>query len=352
MYTPKRKFKIWRGAKRAPKPVVVVAAAQPKAAAKKTTKRKRVRRIGVKSAKTPGGSISPSALHKHLDASAHTALLPVHDTFEPCTTLNNAVRNIHVKTNNTVKQYVGFVWTPSGARVLRKGVHAVPDTITPTNPPALTEEKYFEFNVIDALNETPPPLMLRASRMSVTIRNLGQANQVQGIVRVVASVAPFDLKSDNPPVGWGIDPNAETSLGNLFDHHPKVQTFTGEKLRTAYRINAHHTAMTQSQKFYKHQAWTDSHDYGVQNRHWYGIYDTMKGEQPLQQIWFQFPTTETGADNYYEMVLHCQDAAIYPLDSLGGRMHRRPPAAHPGAPIGANADAQLHPAGAGAGAGV
>lgn len=132
MFTPKRRFKLWRGAKK-PSPVVVAAA--PSRPAKRTRKRG-IKRTGVKRAKTPAALTSPVALHRHLDASRHTKLLPISDTYEPCTTLNNAVRSIQVQTAD-LKQYVGIVWTPSGARVLRRGVN---DAGTAQNAKGQTEK--------------------------------------------------------------------------------------------------------------------------------------------------------------------------------------------------------------------
>ena len=324
MFTPKRKFKLWRGAKRSPKPpVVVVAAAAPK---KKLRRRRlKIKRTGATSAKTHAGLTSPAALHKHLDASLHKTLLPVSDVYEPCVTLNNAVRNIHVTTSK-LTQYVGIVWTPSGARVLRRGV-----TTDHADPPVTTQNNFFHFNPVEALNENPAPLMLRASRMSVTIRNVGTAQEVQGVVRVVSAGAPFDLKRTG---NWGLHPDSIASMESLFDHHPAVKTITADRLRSAHRVNAHHTALAQSRKYFKHRDWTSSTNSDTQNSNWHAIYEAMAGEMPLEQIWLQFPAMASGVMNSYELVCHFQDAAIYPLDSLGGRMHQKPPAAGAGSPPG------------------
>ena len=334
MFTPRRKWKLWRGAKK-PKPVVaVVAAAKPK-----RTRRKKIKRTGALRAKTPAPLTSHVALHRHLDASRHKDLLPLSDTFEPCTTLNNAVRSIQVLTANKA-QYVGIVWTPSGARVLKRGV----------NPDTGNQNTFFIFDECEALNDEPHPISLRASRMSMTIRNTGVAQTVQGVVRICVAAQPFEIKNDG---GWGLHGDTMAAMESLFAHHPAVQTLSAEKLRTAHRVNAHLTNYTQSRKFYKHMDWVaSSSNDDVKNLRWHQNFAQMSGEMPIQQIWIEFPPVPHNSNypaNQYELVAHFQDAAIYPLDTLGGRMMSKPPAAHPNSPTvpGGGTPPSAQPAGSG-----
>lgn len=173
-------------------------------------------------------------------------------------------------------------------------------------------------NVLAALGGKLPlfvnnaPVSVRHSRMTLTIRNTTQTDQIEGYIRV--------MKADTP-ISWGFSgtamelaPGTVQTITSLLSVHPQCKTYTNKQVANGLTISSRPMHRIAYKEYHRYSPVHDANTLQVSLQ-------TGAAANAMETIIIQC----TGTSQLYDVSLHCQDAATYPQHTLIGTLQREVP---------------------------
>lgn len=180
--------------------------------------------------------------------------------------------------------------------------------------------------------DSESPLRIRPMRMSLRIRNTSAHDDVEGVVRILNTPDPPEyiqmLNQGNNDWPWWPE-DYYTSLMESIRAHPNTRSFTAKDLQTTHALHAHPTSMRGMTEYDEWKHITFDHPSPPWKNHVTHALHTGANGNGLSTFLLIFEPTGPGAGNNYDLALHTQDAAVFPVATLAHRLSINPPVGNP-----------------------
>lgn len=203
--------------------------------------------------------------------------------------------------------YVVVQWTASKARAMQISAN----------------RQMTDSFMINGSLDNDSPTAVRPLAMSIRLRNSSVYTSQAGIVRVLSVPQQIEWEFD------GTNPNFLSqacfdSLGATMTNHPSVKSYTAHDFSTTKRFI---TAPASQVGYKNYNTWSELNGWPDHNN----AFLQSSAMAPMNVTVMQFSVTPVGSANTYDMVVHTQDAARFPVNTMLSFLAKEPVPAAPAA---------------------
>ena len=295
------KKKLWRGAKKTRR---ARSAGASKPTASSSTGRARRRR---RASSAPGArkwwkaKHSPTEVVKYFDPVRH-----LHDPLPVPNTLGNFVEQTAMHRFQIQSRYSPLLilqWTPTRMCVMKSWE---------------TETK---LEVFETLKQDPKAVFTRPNRLSLRIRNVSKADNIQGVVHALTVPEPVHVQLDaaNPPK---LIAATRDALVKGLEKDPRTKTFSAHSLSRTHTFVTPPAHMNNISSWYEFKPLyvVDGNeqffDHGKQEENNKALAEGVRAPLCTALIYFPAVNDTVAASQTYEITAHIQNSVQYGADSV------------------------------------